>query len=388
MTFLIADTYYPAMLNAFHRAHPNLDAADYATMQRALMAEAFGTSDFYSRNLRAMGHEAIDVVANDRRLQGKWTAEHGGPKAGLSWPSAALRKVPYARRLVRDSQWVLPILEAQIRAMRPDVLYLLDLNLCEPSFVQTIRPYVKLIVGQIAAPLPDARFLEGFDLILTSFPHFVDRFRAMGVPSEYFRIGFEATVLERLTLQAGAYGAVFVGGFENVHAPGTQALERLAREVTLDTWGYGVESLDPASPILERFHGQAWGIDMYNIFHNAKIVVNRHSSASEGYANNMRLYEATGAGALLITDRKKNLGEIFEVGAEVIAYDGPDDLIDKVRYYLAHETERATIATAGQVRTLRDHTYAVRMQELEAIIEAHLDCPPRTGKGPRSRSGS
>jgi len=34
----------------------------------------------------------------------------------------------------------------------------------------------------------------------------------------------------------------------------------------------------------------------------------------------MRLYEATGAVFLLITDQKDNLGELFEVGKEVLAY--------------------------------------------------------------------
>ena len=45
---------------------------------------------------------------------------------------------------------------------------------------------------------------------------------------------------------------------------------------------------------------------------------------AKSYANNMRLYEATGVGALLVTDWKENLGEMFEPGKEVVAYRSPE----------------------------------------------------------------
>ena len=38
--------------------------------------------------------------------------------------------------------------------------------------------------------------------------------------------------------------------------------------------------------------------------------------------------------------------------------------------YLAHEDERARIAAAGRTRTLRDHTYEIRIRELLGLLEA------------------
>jgi spore maturation protein CgeB len=43
-------------------------------------------------------------------------------------------------------------------------------------------------------------------------------------------------------------------------------------------------------------------------------------------------------------------------------------LIDKSRYYLAHESERRAIAEAGQRRALRDHTWAKRFDGLFRIL--------------------
>jgi hypothetical protein len=373
LSFLIVDTYYPAFLETFHQTHPELGGANYDETLGALMATCFGTSDFYSKNLQLLGHDAADIVANDRMLQAKWAAAHGlsltPPMAPLS---RAVAGVPYLRRFARRPDWLLPLLAKQVEATRPDVLYLQDIGLCESRFVRAIRPFVKLIVGQIACPPLPVRYLRGCDLILTSFPHYVERFRALGIDSEYLEIGFETTLLERLAISQTTYDTVFVGGIADVHVEATEALEQAARTIGLDFWGYGAEKLAEDSPLRRKFHGQAWGLEMYNLFFNARIVVNRHSSASEQFANNMRLYEATGAGAMLITDEKDNLGELFEVGTEVVAYRGANDLVEKIQHYLSHEDDRAAIARAGQERTLRDHSYLERMKKLEQIIESRL----------------
>jgi len=86
----------------------------------------------------------------------------------------------------------------------------------------------------------------------------------------------------------------------------------------------------------------------------------------------MRLYEATGVGALLVTEARRNLADLFEPGREVVAYDDEDDLVDRLRHFAEHDDERRRIAAAGQARTLREHTYANRMAELAAMLEARL----------------
>jgi len=67
-----------------------------------------------------------------------------------------------------------------------------------------------------------------------------------------------------------------------------------------------------------------------------------------------------------------NLHEIFEPGKEVIAYRTPEECAELIQYYLEHEAERGAIARAGQERTLREHTYYQRMQELVEIVRKYL----------------
>ena len=339
------------------------------------MARCFGTADFYSTNLRSLGNTAAEIVANDAVLQAKWAASANVRPLRLPIGRSAASRLPYLRRSADPSRRHETILVEQIKAARPDVLYIQDLHLCTPRFLSRVRQFVKLVVGQIASPLPDDSFLRGVDLVLTSCPHFVQRFRDRGISTEYFRLGFESSLLERLTSNPADYDAVFVGGMTHLHVRGNEVIRRAAEKIDLDVWGYGFDDLPPDSPILRRFHGEAWGLDMYNVFKGAKIVVNRHGEVAENFASNMRLFEATGVGSLLITDEKDNLGEFFEVGKEIETYSDPDDLVDKIKYFLAHEEERSRIARAGQARTLREHTYLHRMRELERLLEPYLNNP-------------
>jgi spore maturation protein CgeB len=146
-------------------------------------------------------------------------------------------------------------------------------------------------------------------------------------------------------------------------------LERVVPELGIEVWGYGAGSLRPDSPILPAYRGEAWGLDMYSVLAESKIVVNMHEAVAGGNANNMRLFEATGAGAMLLTDRGANLGELFEPGREVVTFDDAEDLIAKARHYLEHEDERLSIAAAGQARTLADHTYERRLPRVAERLE-------------------
>ena len=86
----------------------------------------------------------------------------------------------------------------------------------------------------------------------------------------------------------------------------------------------------------------------------------------------MRLFEITGVGSLLLTDAKVNLSDLFDDGSEVVRYESADELVERARHSLDHEDERKAIASAGQARTLRDHSYSRRMADLASILEERL----------------
>ena len=75
----------------------------------------------------------------------------------------------------------------------------------------------------------------------------------------------------------------------------------------------------------------------------------------------------------MLTGKADDLDRYYEIGKEIVCFDDTKDLIDKIRYYLVHEEERAAIAQAGYERTLREHTYAHRFQAIFKQINLTYD---------------
>ena len=85
----------------------------------------------------------------------------------------------------------------------------------------------------------------------------------------------------------------------------------------------------------------------------------------------MRVFEGAAAGALVLTDAVANgLDELFEIGKEIVVYQDEADLLRLIDHYLANEEERAAIAAAGQRRTLAEHTYAHRVEQVWHAMSA------------------
>lgn len=390
MRFLILNTDYPGFLRWLYARHPGLEKQPYEEQMRARAESLFGVADFYSGNLRKLGHEAWDIHANNEFMQKAWAREHGmtvepplPPKEpGMSFwrkmrgatSRTPLRHLMPAPPAEGDSSWFYDILAMQIEHYKPDIIFNQDMGGgIKTSFLREMKPHVRLIVGQIASPLPREKDFDGYDLITSSLPNFVDYFRELGIPAVLNRLAFGPKVLDKIgDNNVATIPVSFIGSLSRSHATRVQLLEHLCQNLDMQIWGYGIEKLPGNSPIRQRYQGQAWGTEMYQILRDSKITINHHIGIAENYANNMRLYEATGIGTLLITDWKENLHEMFEPGQEVIAYHSPEECAELIKYYLEHEEECAAIARAGQQRTLREHTYSRRVKELVDIIRKYL----------------
>jgi spore maturation protein CgeB len=111
---------------------------------------------------------------------------------------------------------------------------------------------------------------------------------------------------------------------------------------------------------------------MYAVLGRSRLSLNTHGIISGQDANNLRLFEATGMGALLVTDHRRNLGELFDVGTEVVTYESAREAASVVGYYLDRPAEAARIAAAGRARTLRDHTWTQRMERVAALAKDRI----------------
>ncbi len=393
MKFLILNSDYSEFLRWLYAQHPGLEKQPYGTQMQARMDSLFGVADFYSGNLRKLGHGAWDIHTNNEFMQKAWIRANRleikkSPKLGKEGGNILQRGIAIAARtplrylkpliparlmpINIQPSWFYPILSAQIRHYKLDVLLNQWMEGINVRFLQEIKSHVRLLVGQQAATLPsDSADWKCYDLVISSFPPTLDWFRQKGIPAELNRLAFEPRVLSYLDNGQRNIDISFIGSlFPSVHSSRVELLEEICRKFDIKIWGPGVSHIN--SPAIQKaYMGQAWGIEMYRILNASKITLNHHGDVAP-YANNLRLYEATGVGSLLVTDWKENLREMFEPGREVVAYHSAEECAELIQYYLAHDKERETIARAGQERTLKEHTYYRRMQELVNIVQKYL----------------
>lgn len=392
MKILILNRDYPRFLADLYASRPGLAEASYADQLAARNDSLFGCADFYSRGFIAGGHVAQEIHVNNRWLQSAWARENGFPASRPAAPSVVSQtetRRPYAlfprikgiaRRLLLPvarrffarqlSDEEERILAAQIETMAPDVILNQEMSYVRASRLRRLAPKRTKIVGQIASALPVGENYALYDLIVSSLPNFVRHFRERGARSELSRLAFEPRVLDRVGSPERDIDVSFVGSLSADHAGRVRLIEALAERVPLLVWGNGVEELPRSSPIRTCYRGEAWGASMYEVLARSRITINHHIDLAAGYSNNMRLYEATGCGALMVVDRGRNLGELFDLKSEVVPYSSIQECIESVLYLLSKETARAEIAAAGQRRTLREHTYAERTAELSRLLLA------------------
>ncbi len=340
-------------------------------------ASLFGTADFMSVPMREFGQDAIDIHGNNRPLQEAWMNEAGFRsqswimRAAVSWSPSRIR--PRLVRLDPRSSRFATVLKAQITSFRPTILYNHDPSEISADLLRELMPSDCVLVGQIASPRNPATNWQAYDLLISSLPNFVTAFRKEGLKAEYLPLAFEPRVSRSIPNSGNDIPLSFVGSLSPAHRERLTFLETVADNVDLAVWGDGVDRLSAESPLRKGHHGGAWGPAMFDILRRSQLTLNRHIDVSENYANNMRLFEATGMGACLVTDWKENLADLFEPGKEVVTYRSTEECIDLVRYFSRHDAEREKIAMAGQARCHNEHNYEKRMGELLALLERAFD---------------
>lgn len=84
----------------------------------------------------------------------------------------------------------------------------------------------------------------------------------------------------------------------------------------------------------------------------------------------LRVFDILGAGGFLLSSYCAETAELFVEDKEIVMFKTPEELLEKVDYYLSHDKEREKIAEAGQRKILRCYTHERRLKELLDWVEA------------------
>lgn len=390
MRILILNADYPRFLSWLYRRQPGLGSAGYAVQMAARNASLFGVADFYSRNFAALGHSASEIHVNNAWLQTAWAREHGMtvkpseslPASGSATLPAWLQRAvtplkPMLRPLARkvglspslDAQ-AQAILLAQVEDFKPDVVLNQDTFHVDTGLMRRIKSIGNpVLIGQIGIAPSRGVDWSVYDLMMSQLSATVDFFRRLGVRAEVNHLAFEPALLEALPpAPATDIEVSFVGTVSPDHQQRIALLEAVAQRYDLKLFGSAPATLPAASPLHRCFQGEVWGADMYQALRRSKITLNSHIDMAGREAGNMRLFEATGVGAYLLTDFKDNLHTLFAPDRDVAVWRSVDDCLEAIDRALGDPGARADVAAAGQARTMAQHTYQHRAAEILGFV--------------------
>jgi spore maturation protein CgeB len=158
----------------------------------------------------------------------------------------------------------------------------------------------------------------------------------------------------------------FIGGSDQDRMPYFTALVNAIPELKLALYG----GLWNRVPSLRRYwRGFALGRDYRMALGGTKVALNLVRRANrDGHV--MRSFEIPACGAFMLAERTAEHLEILVEGRETAFFNTPEELVEKVRHYLASDTERGRIASAGYEKvTTQGHTYFHRLIQLIDAVQ-------------------
>jgi spore maturation protein CgeB len=157
-----------------------------------------------------------------------------------------------------------------------------------------------------------------------------------------------------------AADVVLVGGADRDRLHDLEPL-LAARDISLALYG-GYWSRDPRFRPYAR--GFVMGRDYRLALGGARIALCLVRRANRDQ-HSMRSFEIPACGAFMLGERTGEHLAVFREGEDAAFFDSPAEMLEKIRYYLAHDDERRHIAESGHARvTAGGHTYRDRFGEL------------------------
>jgi hypothetical protein len=277
------------------------------------------------------------------------------------------------------------ILRAQIEAHRADVFYNLDATGWPSDFVKSLPGCVKRVIGWHALPFQNVSF-SGYDLLVCNFPSTLAGLKQQGYRTAYFFPGYDSELAPFALRQDRPVDVLFVGGYSRHHKQRAAVLEAVAKmageysivfhldrsrlcRLAESTLGRALPLAKHRRPLAIRAvtREPTFGRDYYEVLSSAKIVLNGSIDMPSTDRGNMRCFEASGSGALLLTD-EGNYPDGFCDGRTMVTYNSPEHALGQINMLLKNPEQLSRVACAGHDMVSTRYSKEVQWQCFEALV--------------------
>jgi len=349
-------------------------------------------------------------------MQKKWALENG---------------IKLQKEFTRERQ--VELLLKQMHTFKPDVLYFersAAFNVLPISVRKDLKraiPSLRLITGHWSEDLIDIKKHADMDFVFCMDSCIAEQFKSVGVKNEILYFYFEEKIFNQLEEKRASNEIPFLfagasGYLTRVHLNRYLFLREVLKNTPLEVWGMErphslkehlrrfcrqtvsllplplLKPLEAAShfkngtklsrvcrdarffwgtkPLKKLFpqqtHDHVFGVDYYNLLQRAQVILNTHTVTPEMHAN-IRVFEATGVGGCLLTDRADLMEHLFKEGDEIVGYKSTDEAIEKAQYLLKHPGVCQAIGKRAQKRVWQEHLFSHRFPILYEGIKNNLD---------------
>lgn len=254
-----------------------------------------------------------------------------------------------------------------LRRFDPDVVVCLGGGLTFPAGIWDASPFKGVTVGiALSDPLGLAASLEiapRFDLFYTQDPQTVPVYREHGVDVRRCDLAIDPSLIPPAN-HAPDCDVLYFGKWTHYR---DEVVATLARRFDVRVHAYANERRwsVPAMPPLEDPEELGAALAKSRL----ALELARLDDAPEPYRDTYRItyrpYFAAACGIPTLIERFDRLGEFFEPGEEIAAFDGLPDLIDRTEWLLRDGAARQRMGELARARVLRQHTWE---QRAEAIL--------------------
>lgn len=367
------DDFYPAYLDAFYKSRPGLSLKSSAEQSKALLQDGFSAIHAVVPYLPDDNCRMEYFVSAAQPLQRAWAREQGMP-------------FPY-----HSPSWEEDIVRARVAAFRPDVLYLADPLRFDARFLRTLPYRPRLILGWKAADVPFGTDWTGYDVILSGLPRLLELAKSLGAKAGVlFAPGMPAWIADAVVNIPQETDVCFVGSIApGQHTKRVALLDTVAKAATERHFSLALHlNCHPSliTPAMRPHVRQpVFGLAMHQALRRARIILDDRAHHGiimpDGSKNidlggedtiNMRMFEATGGGSLLLTESLAGLRRYFEPDSEVAVYQHAEDAVRSIQYFLSHADQRMAMAQAGKTRCLKDWNMERSARSFLRLVREHL----------------
>jgi len=280
---------------------------------------------------------------------------------------------------------------ALVEAFQPALHIVYGGDTYAPELVEQIRArkVYQVMWYPAVTPVPPPEVVaagRAYDRFFTMAEGLVERFADAGLPDpRWLPEGMEPSLyaydeITDLDRELFACDVTLVGKLESdnpAYMERWKLVKRIVDEgIHIKWWGprirrkIGTFVLGLLLSKVSRAYGGrfVWNETYAKAVHLSKVFLAREAYPHIRRSMSKRAFIAMGLGAFYLTFPTRGIGEMFVPGKELVLFKTPDEMVEKIRYYLEHDTERLAIATAARARVLAEHTYEHRFEQMLSVV--------------------